>query len=481
MNNDNFDNKIRKKVLDFEPDYEEVAWQKFSPQLAPGYKAPAGLNLKKWGFYSGIAAAAVLIVFLSFQNYQLSHPQKPESVAEVKKETLQKETIQKNPSAEKVSPPVAVPPDSPSAKEKTKTSPSLVGSTKENVSTKTTSSAAFTPKPQTKTPVKEEISLAQPGEERKNNNYSPEMNNTPPSFPLKEEKKTMITENSSVQEPYSPKMNESYQSVVSETEKNTVKPEKSSEKKSLAIKNPIRRIQSEYITNLKVISASQDIALENNGPILPSRKPLVRIKPSCSAGISYAYMEDKSLLGITGNIGITPRLSMNIGIDYNLIPPKVYADELEYNIKNDTQFSAIVPTDVQMGASYSAIREDKRQWDAVISVQYRQPVWRQLSIVANLGKRVLLNSRDRFSYKYQSMAAGGPPEPKEESFYLSPQNHGKRNAPVWAGIGLQYDWKRVQFGVMPQLMLSDPKVISSQNRDPNLSASIQVKTAFRIF
>ncbi len=451
MSNETFDHKIRKKVLDFEPDFEEKAWEKFSPQLVPGYKASPKINLKKWGMYSGFAAAAALIIFLSFQNYQLSQKKQP-TLAEAKEE-VPVENNQRLPQTEaSQNPVVSVSPETLAPQPKKSVEKMALPQFNESNPGKTVSASAdiLSKSPQTEAPTKVYVSNIPQTRIQDTVGFSAEgIKNTPESAsPLHDEKNIVVIHNPIKIKPIS--------------EKNTIQPIRISQENHLAVG-----------------TSSPDLVFGDNIPLPSVRKPIVTRRPSCSAGLSFGYMEDRTLFGVTGNIGITPKLSLNLGVDYNLIPPKAYANEVEYNLENDQQFSAIVPTNQLTGVTYLAIREEQKRWDATVSLQYRQPVFKQLSVVVNLGKRILMNSRELLSYKYESIGAGLPPKQEIQSFSHQPHNRPPGSSPVWAGIGLQYDWKRMQFGVMPQLIMAEAG--TNNNRDIQFNGALQVKTAVRIF
>lgn len=446
MSTENFDNKLRKKVLDFEPEYEEKAWEKFSPRLHSDYRQSyPPFHRKRIGYLIGVAASFIIAFIYFYPIKQKGSPEiLPKIVSSPEKEIIKpyvKPQEVEGSSAISASSQIHLPYEYHTVKEKTKRK----GNHKQ---------------------ITEKQGINQ--------------ENLPISFPSNQRDKhreSLVI--ASVNLPESPSSMKESQAVFDKEDKFSLHPK---------VITPIHLSEESAIKEDNKPLALYPLTIATPS-IACSNAKRVRFRPSVSAAGSITMMEGTLLYSGGFNIGIIPRLSLNLGLGYASTAKMFYKSVSEFNTMNNADFADLVP-DAQgfIGTSVAPITDisdRQRQWEIPVSVQYRQPLWKGLSAVVMAGKRFVLDSRQELTYViHNNMAANTPKEEQKEYSLAYPQGT-KINAPFYGGVGISYQWKRIEIAAVPQLILREKtnKGVYSQNIGGinQVSAGVLFGTAVQIF
>lgn len=428
-NNDTFDKKFRHKMENFEPDYQEQAWEKFAPQLIPHQPTSFFQGKIAYFLYAVSAVALLSIIFYFYpKNAIQTIPQQVDNQNEKRQEIAQD---MQNP----------------------------------------TSSLSHT---------EAENSL-------KN---APQQNPILPSNPMKEEN-TPPTQDSKKISPIHEK--NVFQKAWVATEKETIKVNSAANdlkveelvapimpkdslkvlKKTLAF-HKIEKIDRIEYQNFEWENKEKTLtSVSINLPALPKQKANIQL----SVGTNMGLEKEKIANGLVFNATFRQRWGINIGVNYAQFRQVSFKDADEFYQQNQVEFKSIVPTTVPSNALFSEIETQQSKWELPVSIQYQHPIYKNIAVVAQLGTNLLLSAKQHFSYHLA--AQGQAPQIGDFHKHEMPPSFGKRNLPT-LGLGLQANWLRWQLQGTSYLAGSQEDM-HTPHRERHPSLGFQLRLNYRIF
>lgn len=452
-NNDSFDNKLRKKLQDFEPAFEEKAWTKFAPQVAPIRSFAFWSRKLKYAAYS---AAAVALLAFGIQNYHLANEN-----AQLK---TQKQTIA-------------------NAKEKT-----IIVEKKDTVYVEKKSDRTDNVPPSTQiaaTPVRENSSRFAP-----NRDISTKVNTNSANL------QTQIIENKVIphlenhdfiqandtKSPINkdnPIVNQLPEKAISpQKEENILQDRSKSENQWKAIK-PISLIE-----NTESLVKNEDTELKITQFSTPKTPITPRIAigyhyPQFSIGTDFITDNNKKGFGGVVSMAINRHWSVNTGLNYVAQQAQTFEDEKAFYQATQTEFRTVVPGGISAGTEFTNITTKESNWRLPISIQYSFPIYNILSFTSALGTNILLGEQNHYEYQYKEPQKI---EPHRADFHHRPGPPPLIGRfPVVAGLGLQANWKRFQLQTLPFITVEPPKPAKSHRPEMETPlVSLQVRLMYRL-
>jgi len=488
-NNDTFDNKLRDKLHDFEPDFEERAWQNFAPNLQQVSQVNRFARYKKY-----IAYAASVTLFLSaaaymgYQNYRLSdtnktlndkntayrnliEQEKRKKQSNLPSEQTQKQTnfdAQVNHSIENEK----NAPISPSVPENEgKNTPYNYKENKMVEREKTLKSNDFSPSQEM---VKGTGHTSKP--QNRKGNHEVEREKAPES-----EVVNVIIK-------FKNKANDSLISlqptenviVNSPTEKELPKPMSEKAIVELGADKKKSNFEVNFLSNrsekLNFAAASPKINLQKTLDF-----PVEKYKMGVYAGAMTTVSSGITGVGAIASLAFAPNWSANIGIETSRQMQRKFEDEEDFKEQIGEDFTQVLPIPVSNGTSFSEISYSKSSVSLPISIQYNRKIFSYISLVAGVGTRILLDSKQRFKYHYEQQGQGSGEEEHENEFHHRPPmpSHSQR-FPMIASVGLQANVKRWQFQATPYLIASLPDSRNTPRPSDNLDRKTPFMMEFRL-
>lgn len=455
-NNDSFDNKLRKKLQDFEPAFEEKAWTKFAPQVAPIRSFAFWSNKLKYAAYS---AAAVALLAFGIQNYRLAYEN-----AQLK---TQKQTIA-------------------NAKPQEKT---IIVEKKDTIYVEKKSDRTDNVPPATQiavTPIKENSNRFAPNRgisTKVNTNSAPlqtqiiDKKHIPslekPNYIHSNDNKFPIDKNN-------PIVNQLPEKIISpEKQENSLQDKTKSERKWQEIKPIVINENTENIEN-----EAKPLKIE---PLPTWHGQVKGVIVNCNCGhypqfsIGTDFITDKNKKGFGGvvSMAINRHWSVNTGLNYVAQQAQTFEDEKAFYQATQTEFRTVVPGGVAANTEFTNIKQTESNWRLPISLQYSFPIYKMLSVTSALGTNVYLGEQKRYEYQYKEPQKV---EPHRADFRHRPGPPPLlKRFPVFAGVGLQANWKRFQLQTLPFITVEPPK--PSKSRRPEFEApivSLQVRLMYRL-
>lgn len=428
--NNTFDKKFRNKMEDFEPPYEDEAWDKFAPQLRPT-STPFFAQTKIKSLLYSFSAAAVLGIIFYFYPQQQNTP----LLENTTNSTEISQTFPKE--------------NAPSPTE----NKAIISPKKENENNRLT---VLPPKRQTvaiKAPKMETI-------------FVPKNENNILILPKEiAEKTATIVENTPVEKEIiaenEPKMNPTHKEEIAIT----------SNKKSLSAK--IDTIENEVIALVLPEKAIPFMAL--NTVKMPSNKPEFRL----NIGANTGFEKEKMATGLLLNATFRQTFGLNIGVNFVKQAAESFKDEDEFEEYSGVDFKTIVPDTVPSSALFSEINTQQSKWELPVSIQYQHRIYKNISFVSQLGTNILLHAKQQFSYQVE--AQGQSREEGHFHKYEMPHSFEKRNLPT-LGVGLQAEWQNWQVQAMSYIAGSDDdENMPRRHHEHKPPIGFQVRLNYTIF
>ena len=447
-NNSTFDKKFQQKMENFEPAYEEQAWEKFAPQLAPT-KAPFLAQGKIKALLYSIAAVAVLgIIFYMY-------PKKDTPI--FPQNTENKDEITNTLPTEK---PVFQP------KKETSISPKNAENKSEITNILPTEKPVFSPQ-------KEDIHIENKAI------VSPQKGNIAENKPVfRPEKGISMPENSPNQAPFSAENNKKEpvfsEKNITNVEKNNL-PKDSVGNVLMVSDSPQKMVidSIQYKTAAWKITDRNITAPALNQPKMPSNKRDLQV----SLGINTAFEEEKVATGMLVNATFRQRWGLNVGVNFAKQTTESFKDADDFEQVNGVDFRTIVPSSTPANALFSQINRQQSKWELPVSVQYHYPIYKNISVVGQLGTNILLRAKQHFSYNVETQ---GQPEEKEEVHHNDmPHSFQKRNMPT-LGLGLQANWLRWQVQAMTYIA-GNQQNMHRRHDESHFPLGIQMRLNYTLF
>ncbi len=432
--NNTFDKKFRNKMQDFEPDYEDTAWEKFAPQLQTT-STPFFTQTKIKSLLYSLSALAVLGIIFYFYPTQthkskLQHSHHSTDISQ----RLPKEKTQL-PAENQV---VISPQKENNPVENTSNTVTILPQKQQIVTAKNKSNAPiFVPKNENRIAI-----------------LSKEMH----------EKTTNITENEAIKE----------ELIVDNEPKIVPLPKQeiaaASNNKSFVIE--INTIQNEGITLNSPQKTPTFMAL--NALKMPSNKPEMRL----NMGANAAFEKEKVTTGLLLNATFRQKFGVNIGVNFVQQAAESFKDADEFEEYSGVDFKTIVPNAIPSNAAFSEIHAQQSKWELPVSLQYQHRIYKNISFVSQLGTNLLLRAKQRFSY--QLAAQGQANEERNFHKYEMPHSFGKRNLPS-LGVGLQAEWQDWQVQAMSYIAGTDDENMPRKRHEHAPPIGFQLRLNYTIF
>ncbi|MFN0200651.1 MAG: hypothetical protein ACKVTZ_03985 [Bacteroidia bacterium] len=478
MGNSTFDNKLRDKLQNFEPDYEEKAWMNFSTQLPNNKTRYFFQRSKKVLLYSLATAAAAALLVLGYQNQRLANEnktlvaktskEKSENKVPSKGESQAPNTMRDEKTDEIVSPNIA-------KTEKAAPIPQVQNDARLVPVTQSPKTATFVQKPVEKQVVTKggSVNPVLPNTNGTQENLVQTLPIPPKNIPQKEEEKLIFVE---------PKK-EVVENVTNlPKQKDRVGENKEIQKTNVPASLPTIQLLESQVIALETKTSFPKLNVQNPeiSPVLPS----LSARHWVTVGTTFTTNRLFAANGVALNIAPLPRWSMNVGVDFARFENRLFKNEKDFRDQNQQDFKAQIPGQLSPETKFLDIRRRRTQWDLPISLQYEQPIYKGLSLIANVGTRIFLNSRERFSYKFTEEN-----KPEEEGDFEKSFRHAspKNRYPIFAGIGVQANVGRFQFQALPHLLVNAPSSSPSpspppppNNKEKLLPIALQLKVSYRL-
>ena len=492
-NNDTFDNKLRDKLHDFEPDFEEKAWRNFAPSLQQVSQVNRFARYKKYIAYAAsVSLFLTAAAYMGYQNYRLSdtnkalkekntayqnliEQEKRKKQSSSEREEAKKQTnfdAQVNSALEKEK----NTPVSPSVKEKEeKTIPYNNKDTKVVEKGNGTKLKELNPSPE----VEKSVAHAPKSQNKKANSEfkrervsekAPESDVVNVIIKFKNKANDSLitlqpTKNVIVNSP-----NEKENSKQVKEEKNAIVNNIVEPKKAIFDINAIQHKAEKW----NFVAASPKISLQKTLDF-----PVEKYKMGIYAGAMTTV--SKGITGVGGMVSLAfaPHWSANVGIETSRQMQRRFEDEEDFKEQIGEDFSQVLPIPVSSGTSFSEIAYSKSSISLPVGLQYNKKLLPHLSLVAGIGTRILLDSKQRFQYHYEEPGQGSE-EHENEFHHRPPMNSHSQRFPVIASVGLQANIKRWQFQATPYYMASLPDAQNPQMPSANLDRKTPFVVEFRL-
>lgn len=451
--NNTFDKKFRNKMQDFEPDYEDAAWDKFAPQLRPA-STPFFAQTKIKSLFYSLSAAAVLGIIFYFYPQKENKPllENIQNSTETS-QNLPKENTQL-PAENQV---IISPKKENKNRENANNTVAVLPQKQEIADTKNTKiEPVFSPKNESNIVI---------SQKRSTEKIEPKNGNNIPALPKEAtEKTTNIVENAPLVKEIivenEPKISPAPKQEIAVT----------SNKKSLFVE--IDSIENEAIAFVLPKKAISFMAL--NTVKMPSNKPEFRLNVGANAG----FEKEKVATGLLLNATFRQRFGLNVGVNFVQQAAESFRDADEFQTYSGVDFKTIVPDSVPSNALFSEINAQQSKWELPVSLQYQHPIYKNISFVSQIGTNLLLRAKQRFSYQVEAQGQGR----EEGNFhkYEMPHSFGKRNLPS-LGVGLQAEWQDWQVQAMSYIAGSDDENMPRKRHDRKPPIGFQVRLNYTIF
>lgn len=483
-NNDTFDNKLREKLHDFEPDFEERAWRNFAPNLQQASQVNRFARYKK---YIAYAASVTLVLtaaaYMGYQNYRLSDTNKTlkekntvyqnliEQQQKNKQSKLDSGQMQKDTesSAQAEKPNLTQEAESNSSYPYNENEKNESNSNKEEVALNKEKVAQNKAKSGEKStvisPKKQAISPTNSFANVQGNDLA----NAPKPKHKKHEKAEKQQENASSSElvnviiTFKNRHNDSTSTSktvenvtenvsTNSTEKKENKVAKSPEKALVAEKEEKKNATSFEIFSIE--NKTEKLNITAQSPKIDLRKPLdfPVEKPKMGFYVGGFGSVSKGIAGggAMFSLAFHRNWSANIGVEFSRQMGRNFDDPDDFKEETGEDFDSIMPVPISSNVHFSQISYVKKTVSLPISLQYQHKIFSRFSAVASVGTRLLLDAKQHFSYRYKENSGGGDDDEHENNFQHRPPmpSRGQR-FPLMVGLGLQANVNRWQFQATP--------------------------------
>lgn len=453
--NDNFDDKLREKLHDFEPDFEERAWRNFAPNLQQASQVNRFARYKKYVAYAAsVTVFLTAAAYMGYQNYRLVDTNK----ALKEKNTAYQNLIEK----EKINQ---------QSKEVQTFDPQKTDKNGNNVPSTAQNTESTTPLQKDK-----EIGNAQEAQanllEKEANMESNKAiksqenklaNQTKSKAYLKE--KAILKENKAPKEPESELVNvvitfknrpNDSVSIPKTPESELVNTNNNSKENNLPSITPSQEKKTDLEIR-EIQNRAENIPAFAYSPKISLQKPLdfPITKPKMGIYVGAIGVVSKGMVGTGGMVSLAflPKWSANVGIEFGKQTGERFEDEDDFEEQTGEEFNQILPIPASNNTSFSEISYSRTMVSLPVSVQYQQKIMSHFSFVASAGTRVLLDAKQHFSYRYKKPNSGGGEESHEDNFqHRPPMGSRIQRFPMMLGLGVQANVQRWQFQAVPYYM-----------------------------
>jgi hypothetical protein len=430
MSNESFDNKIRSKFEDFEPVFQEQDWQNFAPILHP--KVPFWRTVQKPFAYAALAAS---IVFLAYQNNQLSIENKTlhsdNQVLKIEKQAIintiktVRDTVYISSASPMSNLNVGKMEDYNVLKDRTF---NVSDNPKTEINLKSKAIAVEKTAIETKIAAKN-ISLLQQnrvGEQASISNQDVK------------EKNSQVIDNQEIKYSENKIIDAPKETIVTTT----------TEVSSTAIHQPLAMISTLDVP--KEVHSKEFVFVEKptrEWSFEPSKIITPKVaKHRFAVGLNVAKQGHGNAVGVMASYQIFKHFEINTGISFHRNEGGMFKDDDDFRDRNKEEFKDKFHQPLPPNTQFTNIRSETKSIQVPVNVSFTKHIYRNLSYVASVGATLNINKTQHYDYLFSEN--GSMPKPgKLPLFNENKQFLGE----AIVGTGVQYQWRNFMLRAEPTM------------------------------